>query len=234
MKAFVNLTKFTAFRIGQDETSNSYTKVDYTPGNVLFVEKICTGSSRVKKTVVQNSYLKCKDEKDVQILIPFQHPGEFSEVLIKNGNMSVTSEHLVAEQTFPILVRFISSKQKPRLKSFSGLFALIDSFEESTVIGCVLNPNGFTLFELPVNFPLSFHLALNNQDLYHHPVVKHALKLCEIKSKQYSRDMKYKSKFGHRIVQFSGRKISTPRDSDDMKSALDSARFEVSNTFVYI
>jgi hypothetical protein len=63
-----------------------------------------------------------------------------------------------------MVVRFISSKQKPRLKSFSGLFTLIDSFEESTVIGCTLNPTGYTMFEVPVSSPLSFNLALNNQD----------------------------------------------------------------------
>lgn len=217
-------------------TTNDYTKVDYTPGNVLIVEKVCTGTSKAKKReVVQHNYLKCKDEKDIQILIPFTHPGEFSEVLINNGNMSVKSENLIADQKFPVLVRFISSKQKLRLKSFSGLFTLIDSFEESTVIGCVLNPSGFTMFELPVNSPLPFHLALNNQDLYHHPVVKHALKLCEIKSKLYARDMKYKSRFGHRIAQLSGNKVSSAScDGDDQSSALDSARFGIITTFVYI
>ncbi|XP_063410374.1 uncharacterized protein LOC134693468 [Mytilus trossulus] len=233
VRAFLNMTKFTAFRIGENVTTNDYTKVDYTPGSVFIVDSVCTGTSRTRKDVVQHSYLKCKDEKDVLILIPFHHPGEFSEVLTNNNRMSVNSEYLIANQKFPMVVRFISSKQKPRLKSFSGLFTLIDSFEESTVIGCVLNPSGFTMFELPVSSPLSFHLALNNQEMNQHPVVKNALKLCEAKNKLYAKDMKYKFKFVHKI----GQKHSTvPEDdeNDDPTSALDSARFGVTITYLYI
>ncbi|CAC5422164.1 unnamed protein product [Mytilus coruscus] len=237
VRAFLNMTKFTAFRIGENVATNDYTKVDYTPGSVFIVDSVCTGTSRSRKDIVQQSYLKCKDEKDVQILIPFHHPGEFSEVLTNNNRMSVNSEYLIENQKFPMVVRFISSKQKPRLKSFSGLFTLVDSFEESTVIGCVLNPSGFTMFELPVSSPLSFHLALNNQDMNQHPVVKNALKLCEAKHKLYAKDMKYKFKFSHRIVQLSGKKYSTvPEDGEDdgPKSALDSARFDVATTYLYI
>lgn len=232
VRAFLNMTKFTAFRVDKGD----YTRIEYTPGSVFIVEKVCTGMSRTKKETVQHSYLKCKDEKGVQIIIHFDHPGEFSEVLGNNGKMAVNSENLISNPKFPMVVRFISSKQKPRLKSFSGLFTLIDSFEESTVIGCTLNPTGYTMFEVPVSSPLSFNLALNNQDLNQHPVVKNSLRLCEAKCKLFSKDIKYKFKFSRRLVQQPEKSLS-PFDSeedDNLNSALNSARFEVATTYVYL
>jgi hypothetical protein len=73
VRAFLNMTKFTAFRVDNGD----YTRIEYTPGSVFIVDKVCTGMSRTKKETVQHNYLKCKDEKGVQIIIHFEHPGEF-------------------------------------------------------------------------------------------------------------------------------------------------------------
>ena len=251
VKAFLNLTKLTAFQIGRNHTTTEYVKIDYTSGNVFLIDKVFQGSARVrteskvlhmKSNSIQHiQYLKCKDEKDVDILIPMSQPGEFIEALpspLGNGRLSVNAESLIATQKFPIVVRFISGRNRPRLTSFSGLFTLLDSFEETTLFGCILDSHGFTMLEVPLSSPLTFQLALNTADLYSHPVVKKALRLCDLKAQVFFRELKYKFKFAQRIMQKSGRRM-TPIDDDendpgDPPSAANSARFGVTTTYIYL
>ncbi|KAK3089627.1 hypothetical protein FSP39_005179 [Pinctada imbricata] len=250
VKAFLNLSKLTAFQVGRNHTTNDYIKTDYTPGNVFLIEKVFLGTARVKteskvlhmksNSIQQIQYLKCKDEKDTDILIPMSQPGEFIEALpspLGNGRLSVNAESLIATQKFPIVVRFISGRNRPRLTSFSGLFTLLDSFEETTVFGCILDLHGFTMLEIPVSSPLTFQLALNTTDLYPHPVVKKALRLCDMKAHIFLRELKYKFKFAQRILQKSGRRmtpIDDENDPGDPPSAANSARFGVTTTYIYL
>lgn len=252
VRAFINMTKLTAFVIGYNQQVNNYIKVDYTPGNVFLIEGAFQGSARVRteskflhmksNSVQQVRYLRCKDEKDVFILIPMSHLGEFVEILpspFGNGKMSVSSENLIATQKFPIVVRFVSGKNRPRLTSFSGLFTLLDSFEETTIVGCILDQQGFTMIELPLASPLTFQLALNSSDLFGHPVVRKALRLCDAKSHAFCRDLKYKFKFAQQIKQIGGRPLSarssvSSQEDDTPPSATNSARFGVTTTYIYL
>jgi hypothetical protein len=92
------------------------------------------------------------------------------------------------------------------------------------------------MFEVPVSSPLSFNLALNNQDLNQHPVVKNALRLREAKYKLFSKDIKYKFKFSRRLVQQPEKSLSPfdAEEDDNLNSALNSARFDVATTYVYL
>ncbi|XP_022314297.2 uncharacterized protein LOC111118896 [Crassostrea virginica] len=248
VRAFLNLSKMAAFQISKNPQSNDYIQINYTSGNVFLVDKVFLGTARVKSEsilsrkstqVQQMKYLKCRDEKDVEVLIPMSQPGEFIEALpspVGNGRMSVNAESLIATQKFPIVVRFLSGRNRPRLTSFSGLFTLLDSFEETTLFGCILDPHGFTMLELPVSSPLTFQLALNTHDLYSHPVVKKALRLCDAKGQAYFRELKYKFKFAQRILQISGRRIEPEDENDpgDPPSAANSAKFGVTTTYIYL
>lgn len=247
-RAFLNLSKMAAFQISKNPQSNDYQQITYTSGNVFLVDKVFMGTARVKSESIlsrkstqiqQIKYLKCRDEKDVEVLIPMSQPGEFIEALpspVGNGRMSVNADSLIASQKFPIVVRFISGRNRPRLTSFSGLFTLLDSFEETTLFGCILDPHGFTMLELPVSSPLTFQLALNTHDLYSHPVVKKALRLCDAKGHAYFRELKYKFKFAQRILQISGRRIEPEDENDpgDPPSAANSAKFGVTTTYIYL
>jgi hypothetical protein len=226
-----------------------YPRVDYVPGNVFVIDNVFSGSAKVKQDgkilhhknsiSQQTNYLKCRDDKDNNIVIPVSQGGEFVEILPNDldgtGRMSVRSEDLIEKQKFPIIVRYIRGRFKPRLTSFTGLFTLLDSYEETTILGCVLDKSGYTLMELPLSSPLTFHLALNFTELQSHPVVKNGLRLCETTGSNFARDLKFKFKFAQRFLQVGGKKLLD--DGDDIgesPSARNTGQFGVTATYIYI
>lgn len=251
IKAFLNLTKLTAFRIiNSPNGMGDFPRVDYIPGNVFAIDNVFSGSAKVKhdgkilhhknSTSQQTNYLKCRDDKDNNIVIPLSQGGEFVEIIPNDlngsGRMSVSSEDLIEKQKFPIIVRYIRGKMKPRLTSFTGLFTLLDSYEETTILGCVLDTSGFTMLELPLSSPLTFHLALNFSELQQHPLVKNGLRLCESTGHKFSRDLKYKFKFAQRFLQVSGKKVPLDDNDDpgESPSARNTGQFGVTATYIYI
>ena len=230
-----------------------YPRIDYLPGNVFAIDNIFAGTAKVKQdgkylihkhgTVQSVKYLKCRDEKDNHIIIPLNQAGEFVEILPNNlngsGRMSVTSQDLIESQKFPILVRYIRGRFKPRLTSFTGLFTLLDSYEETTIVACVLDRGGFTLIELPIGSPLTFHLALNFHELQTHPVVKSALRLCDTTAPGFGRDLKFKFKFAQRFLQMGPKRVTEADVADaddpgDPPSARNSAKMGVTATYIYL
>ncbi|KAH3721179.1 uncharacterized protein LOC127855270 [Dreissena polymorpha] len=252
IKAFLNLSKMAAYRMVNPHNGvGEYPRLDYLPGNVFAVDTLLTGSAKLKQDgkflVHKNSsskdmkILKCRDDKDNPIIMPLSQSGEFVEIIPNDLNgsnrLSVNSAELVEKQTFPIVVRYIRGPFKPRLKSFTGLFTLLDSFEENTIVGCVLDKNGYTFMELPVCSPLTFHLALNFTELQGHPMVKNALRLCDTNGHNFARDLKFKFKFAQRTEQ--PETPDKPPDEADDPGESPSARnsikgFGVTSTYIYI
>lgn len=248
IRAFLNLTKLSAFVIAAGG-AGEYPRIDYRPGNVFAIDGIFSGSAKLKqdgKVLVHKNnsssttnYLKARDEKDTNIVIPLAAQGEFVEILPNDlngkGRMSVESSDLIEKQKFPIIVRYIRGRVKPRLTSFTGLLTLLDSYEETTILGCVLDNTGYTLIELPINSPLTFHLALNFSELQSHPIVRNGLKLCDTNGQGFARDLKFKFKFAQRFLQMGAQKI--PLDQDDpgeSPSARNSAKIGVTTTYLYL
>ncbi|XP_012936193.1 uncharacterized protein LOC106011368 [Aplysia californica] len=231
------------------DTSNEYPSLEFAAGNVFLIDKPIRGSAKVKtpstssSNIVRRSggsvttrqelhYLRCRDERDVSLLLPMAQPGEFVEVLpnpFDAGKLSMRVEDILTTQKFPVLVRYVYGGARPRLTSFSGLLTLLDSFEESSVVGCVLDGATFTMLEIPTSSPLLFQIALNSNDLFALPVVKHALRVCETNGSAYLSDMKFKFKFAQRILQRGARE-----DPDDPPSATNSARMGITQTYVYL
>ena len=227
-----------------------FPRVDYLPGNVFAIDNVFAGSAKViqegKVILHKNSaskemkYLKCRDDKDNSLVIPFSQFGEFVEILPNDltgsGKMSVSSEDLIEKQKFPIIVRYIRGRFKPRLTSFTGMFTLLDSYEETTIVGCVLDKTGYTFLELPVNSPLTFHLALNFAELQSHPMVKNGLRLCDTNGHSFAQDLKFKFKFAQRFINMGPQ--APPVDSDDpgeSPSARNSAKgVGMTTTYIYI
>ena len=250
--AFLNLTKFAGYRVvPTNGAPGEFPRVDYLPGNVFACDNIYTGSAKFKQdgkillhkhsSSKEANYLKCRDEKDNEIIVPLTQTGEFVEILKNdlsgNGKLSVSSNELIEKQKFPIIVRYVKGRFRPRLNSFTGLFTLIDSYEESTIIGCVLDKNGYTLIELPLSSPLTFHLALNYSDLQTHVVVKGALKLCNVNVHNFARDLKFKFKFAQRFLQMGNKKVTLDDTGDDpgeTPSARNSAKIGHSPTYIYV
>lgn len=151
--------------------------------------------------------------------------------------MSVTSDELIEKQKFPIIVRYIRGRFRPRLTSFSGLFTLLDSYEETTILGCVLDKTGYTLIELPHNSPLTFHLALNFTELQSHIMVKRGLRLCDTNGHNFARDLKFKFKFAQRYLQMGSTRLPLDDNGEDpgeSPSARNSAKIGVTATYIYV
>ncbi|OWF45043.1 uncharacterized protein LOC110457548 [Mizuhopecten yessoensis] len=250
VQAFLTLTKLTANVIGSGSESQDYDQVNYGPGNVFLIDRVYLGTTHLQSegrlfgirggNKTQVRYLKCRDEKDMDVLLPLSQTGEFVEVIPnKNGDgrLSVDSKCLIAKSKYPALVRFLTGRRRPRLKTFTGLFTLLDSFEETTLFGCVLDPSGFTMIEIPISSPLKFQLALNKNDLSLNPVVKNANKLCEENAVDFCKDLKLKFNFAQKITQISGRSVG-PLDEnnphEDTQSTTNSARFGMTTTHIYL
>ncbi|KAL5021269.1 hypothetical protein ScPMuIL_000424 [Solemya velum] len=251
IKAFMNMTRLTGFRVDPNN-EKEYSKIEYIPGNVFLVAGLHMGTAKIMKDAKalnikassqqEVQYLRCRDEKNVEIVIPTFLQGEFIEVLpspVQEGKYGVTSEHIIKAQNFPVVVRYLHGRYSPRLVSFSGLFTLLDSFEETTVVGCVLDRYGFTLIEIPQSSPLTFQLALNSRDLFGHPVVKKALQLCQVKGAAFARDLKFKFKFVQRVLTTWRHASINSRMSDTSNysgptSANDSARLGLTTTHIYL
>lgn len=245
-QAFITMTKLKANVIGSSPDTKD--TVDYGPGNVFLVGRIYLGTTHIQSegrlltirggSKKQVRYLKCRDEKNTDVLIPLSQTGEFVEVIPNenshSGQLSVDSDCLIRTAKFPALVRFLSGRRRPRLKTFTGLFTLLDSFDETTLVGCVLDPQGYTMIELPITSTLKFQLALNKSDLATNPVVRKATQLCQENAAEFCMDLKFKFNFGQEITQTSGRPLheSTPRE--DMQSVTNSARFGVTTTHIYV
>ncbi|RUS77602.1 hypothetical protein EGW08_014641, partial [Elysia chlorotica] len=250
--AFVNLTTLNTFQLATNG-GNRYPPLEFAPGNVFIVEKPIRGSTRVNSASSSSSlfrrpsgnssmrqelhYLKCRDERNVEILVPMSHPGEFVEVLpsqFNSGNgagnkLSMPTEDIISAQKFPLLARYVYGGGRPRLTSFSGLLTMLDSFEETSVVGCVIDGASFTLLEIPQSSPLLFQIALNSHDLFSLPVVRHALRVCETNGATFASDLKFKFKFAQRILHTGHRHAP-----DDPPSATNSARMGVTQTYLYL
>jgi hypothetical protein len=52
---------------------------------------------------------RCRDERDVDVLVPMNQPGEFVEILRNpqshDGKLSMRSDEIIDTQKFPIVVR---------------------------------------------------------------------------------------------------------------------------------
>ncbi|ESO94082.1 hypothetical protein LOTGIDRAFT_239541 [Lottia gigantea] len=245
--AFVNVNKLTAFQIGKNQQSNYYPRLEFSPGSVFIVDKMFKGTTRQKVEGVtpdienpkqELCYLKCRDERNIDILIPLGHPGEFIEVLPntdeQSTKLSMLSSQIITNQKFPQLLRYVYGGTRPRLTSYSGLFTALDSFEETSLIGCVLNSSGYTLVELPLTSPLSFQIALNSNDLLNVPVLKQAWRLCNKQSNSFASDMKFKFKFALRLLESNVQENKMDDDDDDPPSATNSARFGITHSYIYL
>ena len=122
--AFVNLTQLTTFQLpSPGAQNNAYPQLDFAPGNVFIPDRPVRGSTRVKSGSLLRSnsakhelhYLRCRDERDVEVLVPMNQPGEFVEILRNpqgNGKLSMLSEEIIATQKFPMVVRYVLRRRE--------------------------------------------------------------------------------------------------------------------------
>ncbi|XP_067679331.1 uncharacterized protein [Haliotis asinina] len=251
--AFLNLTNITAFHLSApNRNSSDYPRVEYTPGNVFIIDKVVMGATKVKPDpkvirakntlhVQEVHYLKCRDERENDVIIAINHPGEFTEILpnpVMDGKLSLRSADIITSQKFPMVVRYVYGGNKPRLTQFSGLFTLLDSFEERTVVACVLNASGFTLIEIPLSSPLSFQLALNSHDLFPITLMKNATRLCEKKAPMFKRDIKFKFKFAQQIQEIGEHVLDRSISGESVDMVPPSARYAeklgITQTYFYL
>ncbi|KAL8625702.1 hypothetical protein ACOMHN_043977 [Nucella lapillus] len=241
--AFLNLTQLATFQLPPPHAPpNTYPQLDFAPGNVFIPDRPVRGSTRIKNGLLSQGskhelhYLRCRDERDLQVLVPMNQPGEFVEILRNtqgNGKLSMRSEEIIATHKFPMVVRYVYGEAKPRLTAFSGLLTLLDTYEETSLVGCVIDGASFTLLEIPLSSPLSFQIALNNSDLMQLPILKQASRVCEVRAATFTSDLKFKFKFAIKVPQLS-KGFEPSSDDDDPLSATNSTHMGVTQTYIYL
>lgn len=210
-------------------------KVLHPPGSVFMVHGTAKGVASHKRKSREVVLLKCTDPSGREIRIPIDQPGEFIEVETPtNGSnkLSMSPSQLIAANRYPGLVRFVYGDHAPRLTPCSLMFMLVDTFEEDSVIGCLLYPNHAMLIEIPLMSSLSFQVALNRDDMMTLPLPRHAKDVVEARRDTFVRDLKLKVKFVHK-VNSSAAKSNDVYD-EEMPSATMRARMPVSEAFFYL
>lgn len=249
--AFLNLSNITSFPAGRDPRGHS--KFIYTVGNVFLVDepppesaaKAGSGDKSASQSAVSgassrrsaNGLMRCLDERGKVIMVPTNQVGEM--VTIQKGpngssKLSVMSSEMIAGAKFPLVARFAYAKRRPRLTGFSRLFTLLDSFQETSLVACILDGSAIiTLLEIPVSSSLQFQVALNRDDLLAHPRLHNALEVCRgQRGQEFARDIKFKYKFSHRVQETSRRMMKLKED--DLLSATVRTRLVVTETYIYI
>ncbi|GFO10747.1 hypothetical protein PoB_003725200 [Plakobranchus ocellatus] len=210
-------------------------KVLYPPGSVFMVRGTIKGLASHKKRSREVTLLKCTDASGKEIHIPSDQPGEFIEVEIPtNGSnkLSMLPRDLIAANRYPGLVRFVYGDHAPRLTPCSLMFNLVDTFEEESVIGCLLYPKHAMMIEVPFMSSLSFQVALNRDALMTLPLPRHAVGVVRARQETFVRDLKLKVKFLHRVN--AATHESEIGEEEDMPSATMRARLFINEAFFYL
>ncbi|KAL8610554.1 hypothetical protein ACOMHN_006274 [Nucella lapillus] len=248
--AFLNLSDMTVFP-AQPRDQNDQSRFIYTVGNVFLVDEplppeetysAVSDSSRQKSPSTTtsrrngNGLMKCLDERGMAIMVPTNQMGEMVTVQSEGSGqprLSVKSSDMMVNQQFPLLARYAYGKRTPRLTAFSKLLTLLDSFQETSVIACVINSSSIMLMEIPMTSSLTFQVALNIDDLLKVPRMRRALEVGQSQGYDLSRDIKFKYKFSHR-VQETSRRMMKLKQEDDLPSATVRTRLVVTESYIYI
>ncbi|KAK7100508.1 hypothetical protein V1264_023451 [Littorina saxatilis] len=199
------------------------------------------GSSRLKSATSSssgrsaNGLMRCLDERGLAVMVPTNQVGEMMTIQKSaehQAKLSVKSSEIIATEQFPLLARFAYGKKQPRLTSFSKLFTLLDSFQETSIIACTIERSSIMLLEIPLASALQFEVALNRDELLTIPRMRNALEACRKQGAELSRDIKYKYKFSHRVQETSRRMMKMKEE--DMPSATMRTRLRITESYVYI
>ncbi|XP_076462733.1 uncharacterized protein LOC143295056 [Babylonia areolata] len=200
--------------------------------------------SRTNTTTNNNGkrVMKCLDERGMPVLVPTNQAGEMVTIEKNEAGqtkLSVKTRDMMTNQQFPLLARYAYGRTAPRLTAFTKLLTLLDSFQETSVIACVIDGPAVLLLEIPVTSSLSFQAAANNDEvLKGSPRVRAALEVCGTRGRELSRDIKFKYKLWHRVQESARRRMRRRRrereEDDDLPSATVRDRLVVTETYVYI
>ncbi|KAK0045468.1 hypothetical protein Bpfe_025074 [Biomphalaria pfeifferi] len=205
-------------------------EIVHKPGCVFVVRGVTKGFAKSKRRLHEILLLQCTDESGRDLLIPTDQSGEFVEIQIPpNGDnkLSVLPHQLIAANRYPSLVRFVYGQHAPRLSPTSLMFTLVDTFEEESLIACMLYPNHAMMIELPMTSNLTFQVATNRDEVMELGLPRHASMVLEEKREQFMKDLKLKCKFLHHVSPG-----MTP--TDELASATVRTRQFINESFFYV
>ncbi|CAL1534443.1 unnamed protein product [Lymnaea stagnalis] len=201
------------------------------PGCVFIVTGTQKGLVKDRKRHREIIFLRCTDQDGQEIFIRTDQPGEYVGVEIPpNGGskLSVLPHNLMETKRFPALVRFVYGHRPPRLTPSSLMFTLVDTFEEDSLIGCLLYPSHALMIEIPMTSSLAFQVAQNRDEVMNLSLPRHAAEVVQERQELFMKDLKLKCKFIFRV---------TPGFNpieDDMPSATVRTRQYIDEAFFYL
>lgn len=253
--AFVNLSNITSYPANCDPRDRSH--LIYTMGNVFLVNDPAPPSSSTSEVASERTALSsaaasavsrgsrpsasgrgplcCVDERGTSIRIPTNQKAEVVAVkknVNGSGKLSMRAAEILAVEKFPVVIRFAYGERPLRLATATRLFTLLDSFQETSLIGCAIDGGQMTMLEIPLMSSLQFQVAMNRDELLGQPALDNIFEACHARCPAFARDIKLKYKFAHRVQRGSPRMMKL--HEDDLPSATVRTRLDVTESYVYV
>lgn len=172
------------------------------PGEHLQVGKTYIGcatrTSKITKKVEQKQvkYLKCQDDKNDQLIIPYALIGKFYEVSLTPSEdaegkfVERVSSFIADEEDFPVVVRHVFGDLPSLPFCFTGLLSLQKTLTEQTVMATTLMERYHIPLEIAFPSAVKFQLALNDRELQESQTLAEASNFCLSNSDRYVKNMK--------------------------------------------
>ncbi|XP_071148589.1 uncharacterized protein [Mytilus edulis] len=151
-------------------------------------------------------YLKCIDNKEQEILIPFTAKGKFHPVYQKGSSDSkcvFRMKDILTDLTLPVKVRIIYGKPPVVPCIFTGMMVIKRRITEDVFVGSTITFKRHALFELPVSDDVKICTTKSEEQFIDMKSYKDAIQLCTKYSDSYSSLIKISPKLDtdHQMIQ---------------------------------
>ncbi|XP_052101125.1 uncharacterized protein LOC127735071 [Mytilus californianus] len=216
---FFTRTNLTGICVGNSgESEQTYVQRKIPAGTVLKVEstfkakwRTCAETGVLKKkqkewTSREIQYLKCIDNKEQEILIPFTAKGKFHPVY-QNGSSDskclFRMKDILTNLTLPVKVRIIYGKPPVVPCIFTGMLVIKRRITEDVFVGSTITFKRHALFELPAYNDVKIFMAKSEEQFVDMKTYKDAKQLCQKYSDSYSSLIKLSPKLDtdHQMIQ---------------------------------
>ncbi|KAL4236372.1 hypothetical protein ACF0H5_004757 [Mactra antiquata] len=182
-----------------DSLPQKHDQRQFLPGDILTRDKIYYGETKKKTRLfrkakyITEKFLKCRDESDREILLPFEQAGIFYQVSHKYGKPTknvMQMSDIVARKLTPRIVKLVFGKFPITHCSFTGLMRAESSNIETSIIAATMNNTKNLLMEIPVSSAIYFRVANMDSDLRRNECYRNAMSICVERAITYMRNIK--------------------------------------------
>ncbi|KAL5021270.1 hypothetical protein ScPMuIL_000425 [Solemya velum] len=146
-----------------------------------------------KTELVEMKYLKCTDEKNEELVIPFDQKGKFYAVsynISYDSGLVQVREIVRKSNKLPVFAQHIYGDPPALSYNYTGQLQFYDCMQEETAMAATLTKDRVRPLELQMDSPIRFRIALNEAQVRPRSEFIKAMELCQGLGQKYIRDMK--------------------------------------------